>query len=85
MFYFSNEIYLQTRDRLPSLIEEILRIGTDEATSEAEASTESTIKSLYPERGSEEICASDIPAGDGKEKQIEDYPRPLAVVGVSVL
>lgn len=55
-------------DRLPSLIEQIWKIGKDKETSEQD---------------------EDVPleksSNDQKMKGIEDYPRPFAVVGVSVL
>ena len=47
------------KDRLPSLIQEIMRIGNRGAQLSDETDT--------------------------KEKRLEDYPRPLSVVGVSVL
>ncbi|KAL9330479.1 hypothetical protein ACSQ67_000089 [Phaseolus vulgaris] len=49
----------EAKDRLPSLIQEIMRIGNRGAQLSDETDT--------------------------KEKRLEDYPRPLSVVGVSVL
>ncbi|OIW03515.1 hypothetical protein TanjilG_31028 [Lupinus angustifolius] len=60
------------KDRLQSLTEEILRIGNDGASSELKPSSEDQPR-LLPDDG------------DKKERKLEDYPRPLSVVGVSVL
>ena len=62
----------QAKDRVASLTEEILRIGSDGPPSEAKPSPEVAVESLSTE-------------DDRKESRLEDYPRPLSVVGVSVL
>ncbi|XP_061366449.1 probable GTP-binding protein OBGC2 [Gastrolobium bilobum] len=62
----------EAKDRLPSLTQEILRIGNDGAASEPEPSSEVPAQLLSDE-------------SDRKERKLEDYPRPLSVVGVSVL
>ncbi|PHT51221.1 putative GTP-binding protein OBGC2 [Capsicum baccatum] len=56
--------------RLPTLTEEIWRIGCERISSE-------------PGRNSE--LSNTLSAKDQKVKELEEYPRPLAVVGVSVL
>ncbi|TKY57667.1 GTP-binding protein OBGC2 [Spatholobus suberectus] len=61
----------EAKDRLPSLTQEIMRIGNDGTASEPKPSSE------VPAQLSDET--------DRKEKRLEDYPRPLSVVGVSVL
>ncbi|KAL5778089.1 hypothetical protein ACOSP7_011015 [Xanthoceras sorbifolium] len=76
----------EARDRLPSLTEEIFRIGTDEVTYETEMSSEDAVQSLSSIEGAkEDIFSPGASNKDKKDKEIEDYPRPLAVVGVSVL
>lgn len=59
-------------DRLPSLTEEIRRIGSD--TIELQSGGPSTSD-----------CDQIDTVSQEKVKEIEEYPRPLAVVGVSVL
>lgn len=59
-------------ERLSSLTEEIWRIGSD--TIELQSDGPSTSDSDQIDIVSQE-----------KVKEIEEYPRPLAVVGVSVL
>ncbi|KAJ7966815.1 GTP-binding protein [Quillaja saponaria] len=61
------------RDRLPSLTEAILRIGSDMVPSETKPSSEFADE---PSSSTE---------NDKKDKEVEDYPRPLSVVAVSVL
>ncbi|XP_027330829.1 probable GTP-binding protein OBGC2 isoform X2 [Abrus precatorius] len=61
----------EAKDRLSSLTQEIMRIGNDGAASEPKPISE------VPAQLSNE--------SDRKEKNLEDYPRPLSVVGVSVL
>ncbi|XP_028765175.1 probable GTP-binding protein OBGC2 isoform X2 [Neltuma alba] len=62
----------EAKDRLPSLTEEILRIGSVGTPSELKLTPEAPDQSL-----SNEVVT--------KEKKLEDYPPPLSVVGVSVL
>ncbi|ERN01272.1 probable GTP-binding protein OBGC2 isoform X2 [Amborella trichopoda] len=70
----------EARDRLPSLIEEIANIGCNEM---APKSVESLEGALETSNGHENQPSplSTIK----KEKEIGEYPRPLAVVGVSCL
>lgn len=75
----------EARDRLQSLTEEILKTGSDKVTSETELSLEDTVKSFSTEGGKEDLLSSGTSVKDKRDKEIEDYPRPLAVVGVSVL
>ncbi|KAJ1408004.1 P-loop containing nucleoside triphosphate hydrolase [Sesbania bispinosa] len=60
------------KDRLPTLTQEILRIGNDGAASE-------------PKPSSEVLAQLSSDESDRKERKLEDYPRPFSVVGVSVL
>ncbi|KAF7829622.1 putative GTP-binding protein OBGC2 [Senna tora] len=62
----------EAKARLPSLTEEIQRIGSVGTHSEPKLSSEAPVQSLSNE-------------GDIKERKLEDYPPPLSVVGVSVL
>ncbi|XP_058074929.1 probable GTP-binding protein OBGC2 isoform X2 [Magnolia sinica] len=75
----------EARDRLPSLVHEISEIGCPDVPSESERISEEAFQASHVE--SED--ASKLPLGslnkERKEKEIEEYPRPLAVVGVSVL
>ncbi|KAL9395604.1 hypothetical protein Peur_009857 [Populus x canadensis] len=73
------------RDRLPSLTEEILRIGCDEVPSEPKMTSKDAVHSFSTEDGNADKLPSQITNEDKKDKELEDYPRPLAVVGVSVL
>lgn len=75
----------QVKDSLSSLTDEILKIGSDKVTSEPETSSEDAEQSLSTESSKENIFSSGTANKDKREKAIEDYPRPLAVVGVSVL
>ncbi|XP_065621198.1 probable GTP-binding protein OBGC2 isoform X2 [Quercus suber] len=76
----------EARDRLPSLTEEIMRIGSDEVPSEPErGSDDDALQSLTTEGGHADVSSTGISSKDKKDEEIEDYPRPLAVVGVSVL
>ncbi|KAL8059108.1 hypothetical protein ABFX02_03G065400 [Erythranthe guttata] len=56
-------------ERLPNLTEEISRIGIDKTSLPLVIDGDQT----------------DVPEGEKKVKEIEEYPRPFAVVGVSVL
>ncbi|KAL5557955.1 hypothetical protein UlMin_034166 [Ulmus minor] len=75
----------EARDRLPYLTEEILRIGCEGTSSAPEISSDAEVKPLSPEGVDAILHSSGVLEEDRKDKQIEDYPRPLAVVGVSVL
>ncbi|CAI0435972.1 unnamed protein product [Linum tenue] len=65
--------FLQANERLQSLTEEISRIGTDVLPMNPQTVLEASDK-LVPRTSDEE-----------EEKDLEDYARPVAVVGVSVL
>lgn len=67
------------------MTEEILKIGCDKVTSETELSSEDEVKSLSTEGGEADLLSSLTSVKHKRDKEIEDYPRPLAVVGVSVL
>lgn len=67
------------------MTEEILKIGCDKVTSETELSSEDAVKSLSTEGGEADLLSSVTSVKDKRDKEIEDYPHPLAVVGVSVL
>ncbi|KAG5542388.1 hypothetical protein RHGRI_022055 [Rhododendron griersonianum] len=67
----------EATDRLPSLIQEISRIGTDK-TSSGDA-----VQALSAD--GDHADGSGFSEEDKKVKEIEDYPRPFAVVGASVL
>lgn len=73
------------RDRLPSLIEEISRIGSDRTPSEVETSPDNAFNLRSPEDENTDISTSGVLEKDRKNKQIVEYPRPHAVVGASVL
>ncbi|KAJ4702025.1 GTP-binding protein [Melia azedarach] len=75
----------EARDRLAFLTEEILKIGSNKVTSETELRSEDTVLSLSTEGGEEDPQPSGTSNKDKTDKELEDYPRPLAVVGVSVL
>ncbi|GLT54370.1 hypothetical protein SLA2020_275730 [Shorea laevis] len=72
-------------DRLPSMTEEIMRIGSDGLSTEPETSTDDACQSFPSEGGHADVSYPGIRSKDKKDKEIEDYPCPLAVVGVSVL
>ncbi|OMO75246.1 hypothetical protein COLO4_26223 [Corchorus olitorius] len=74
----------EARDKVPYLTEEILKIGSDEINSEVGTSSED-IQSLPTEGGEADISSSIASDEDKIDKGLEDYPRPTAVVGVSVL
>lgn len=56
-----------------------MRLGSDRP------STLDTAQTLSTEGGNADVPSSGVPSRDRKEKGIEDYPRPIAIVGVSVL
>lgn len=78
-------LFFQGRDRLQSLTEEILRIGCDEVPSEPKMTSKDAVHSFSTEAGNADKLPSQMANEDKKDKELEDYPRPLAVVGVSVL
>ncbi|KAH7661246.1 GTP-binding protein Obg/CgtA protein [Dioscorea alata] len=69
----------EARDRLPQLVQEISKFGNNEA------SNLETSEELYTDDKDVGMPSSGSSHGCQKEKAIEDYPRPLAVVGTSVL
>ncbi|PSS19812.1 GTP-binding protein [Actinidia chinensis var. chinensis] len=75
----------EARDRLQSLIQAISRIGRDETPSQSDTSSGYAIEALPGEDDHANVFSSGISDADGNIKEIEDYPRPFAVVGASVL
>ncbi|XP_052203010.1 probable GTP-binding protein OBGC2 [Diospyros lotus] len=71
----------EARDKLPSLTQEILRIGRHEIPSQQATSSGDEVQDL----GAEGDRANGLSDKDKNVREIEDYPFPLAVVGVSVL
>ena len=72
-------------DRLPSLTQEIMKIGSEHIPSSSENSNEDAIQSLLFDNEGANVLSLDFSVKDREDKEIEDYPLPLAVVGVSVL
>uniref|UniRef100_A0A5B7BXS2 Putative GTP-binding protein OBGC2 isoform X1 n=1 Tax=Davidia involucrata TaxID=16924 RepID=A0A5B7BXS2_DAVIN len=75
----------EARDRLPSLTQEILRIGSNEVPSQPETRFGDAVQSLPAEDELASVLSSGASDKDRRVKEIEEYPCPLAVVGVSVL
>lgn len=75
----------EARDRLPSLTQEILRIGRDDTLSQPETSSGDTVEAPSAEDDHANVFSSGISNADRNVKEIADYPRPLSVVGASVL
>ncbi|CAL8995635.1 unnamed protein product [Prunus brigantina] len=75
----------EAKDRLPSLTEEIMKLGVDRPSSEPETSSTGAVQQLSSEGGNADGSSPRVLTKDKKDKDIEDYPRPLAIVGVSVL
>ncbi|KAK6256808.1 hypothetical protein QUC31_000267 [Theobroma cacao] len=75
----------EAREKLPFLTEEILKIGSDIVNSELGMSSEDLVQSSPAEGGEADIIYSVISDEDKIDRGIEDYPRPTAVVGASVL
>lgn len=69
--------------RLPHITEEIYRIGYDRLASLAEPSSAGN-QNLSTDEDQEDEHSSQI-SDKERVKKIEEYPRPLAVVGTSVL
>ncbi|KAJ0750862.1 putative P-loop containing nucleoside triphosphate hydrolase [Helianthus annuus] len=61
----------EAMNKLPSLVEEIQKIGSNESQVQPLSDHEDSANLTSPE--------------DKKIKEIDEYPRPAAVVGVSVL
>lgn len=70
---------------LPSLTEEIMRLGTDNPSSGSESSIIDAVQQLSSEGRNADMSSSRVPSKDLKEKDIEDYQRLLLIVCVSVL
>ncbi|XP_027147955.1 probable GTP-binding protein OBGC2 isoform X1 [Coffea eugenioides] len=66
----------EAMERLPSLAEEIKSIGSDTGTA---------VQSVCDDGEKADGLSLEIPDKEQKIKGVEDYPPPLAVVGVSVL
>ncbi|XP_019251338.1 PREDICTED: probable GTP-binding protein OBGC2 [Nicotiana attenuata] len=72
-------------DRLPTLTEEIWRIGCERISSEPDTSSGTVAESFSVDGSQNSEISSGLSAKDQKVKELEEYLRPLAVVGVSVL
>ncbi|KAK4351928.1 hypothetical protein RND71_027446 [Anisodus tanguticus] len=70
-------------DRLPTLTEEMWKIGCERISSEPDTSS-GVAESISVDESQNSELSSGLSAKD-KVKELEEYPRPLAVVGVSVL
>ncbi|KAK6136547.1 hypothetical protein DH2020_029707 [Rehmannia glutinosa] len=70
----------EAKEKLPNLTEEIWRIGSDKQDSQTSTTSETAAFPL----ASDEDQANAV-RHEKKVKEIEEYPRPFAVVGVSVL
>ncbi|KAL2249777.1 probable GTP-binding protein OBGC2 [Sesamum indicum] len=70
----------EAMERLPILTEAIWRIGSDKLDLQIDGTSETAD---FPSASGED--QTDSAPGERKVKEIEEYPRPLAVVGVSVL
>ncbi|KAK4390731.1 putative GTP-binding protein OBGC2 [Sesamum angolense] len=70
----------EAMERLPILTEEIWRIGSDKLDLQIGSTPETA--DFLSASGEDQ---TDSPPRERKVKEIEEYPRPLAVVGVSVL
>ncbi|PIN22409.1 putative GTP-binding protein (ODN superfamily) [Handroanthus impetiginosus] len=71
----------EAMERLPNLTEEIQRIGSDKVDLETGTTSETAD---FPLARNEDQGDNNIPR-EKKAKEIEEYPQPIAVVGVSVL
>lgn len=60
-------------------------MGCERKPSELEISSDDTATPSSPQGENAALSSTGIHNEERKEKQIEDYPQPLAVVGVSVL
>ncbi|KAA8537572.1 hypothetical protein F0562_027180 [Nyssa sinensis] len=75
----------EARDRLPSLTREIIGIGSNGVPSQPKTSFGDAVQSLSAEGELASALSSGASDKDRMVKEIEEYPCPLAVVGVSVL
>lgn len=63
-----------------------MRIGTDELSAQVDVNSEDTLQSLSSSNTEQkDNLSSEIPDKARRIKEIEEFPRPNAVVGVSVL
>lgn len=62
-----------------------MKLGVDRPSSEPEMSSTGAVQQLSSEGGNADGSSPRVLTKDKKDKDIEDYPRPLAIVGVSVL
>lgn len=73
-------------NKLPHLKEEIMRIGSDDLSAQVDVNSEDTLQSLSSSNMEQkDYHSSEISDKARRIKEIEEYPRPNAVVGVSVL
>ncbi|KAG9459260.1 hypothetical protein H6P81_003768 [Aristolochia fimbriata] len=75
----------EAKERLPALIREISMIGCSEFSSDSLDNSKVRAETVSNASEHSEKLNSGSPDVWKKEKEIEDYPRPLAVCGVSVL
>ncbi|XP_031406431.1 probable GTP-binding protein OBGC2 [Punica granatum] len=73
----------QASDRIAYLSEIILNIGTERTPTETEMRSEDSVESS--DRGNDDDLSLEGTERNQSDKEIEDYPCPLAVVAVSVL
>ncbi|TMW92138.1 hypothetical protein EJD97_013458 [Solanum chilense] len=72
-------------DRLPTLTEEIWKIGCERISPKCDTSSGDVTESISVDESQNSEFSNRFSAKDQKVKELEEYPRPLAVVGVSVL
>uniref|UniRef100_A0A0V0HMX7 Putative ovule protein n=1 Tax=Solanum chacoense TaxID=4108 RepID=A0A0V0HMX7_SOLCH len=72
-------------DRLPTLTEEIRKIGCERISPKRDTSSGAVAESISVDESQNSELSNRLSAKDQKVKELEEYPRPLAVVGVSVL
>ncbi|XP_006341992.1 probable GTP-binding protein OBGC2 [Solanum tuberosum] len=72
-------------DRLPTLTEEIRKIGYERISPKRDTSSGAVAESISVDESQNSELSNRSSSNDQKVKELEEYPRPLAVVGVSVL
>ncbi|KAG5613388.1 hypothetical protein H5410_024669 [Solanum commersonii] len=72
-------------DKLPTLTEEIRKIGCERISPKRDTSSGAVAESISVDESQNSELSNRLSAKDQKVKELEEYPRPLAVVGVSVL
>ncbi|RVX15086.1 putative GTP-binding protein OBGC2 [Vitis vinifera] len=70
----------EAMDRLPSLTQEIMKIGSEQILSSSQNGTEDAIQSLPSDSEGANVLSLDFPDKERKDKEIEDYPRPLLLL-----